>query len=73
MSLEDIDSALMIVCLEEEDLSREQAAEFSHMMLHGNGKNRCSETCLRQPVLTDLYREVAALQSANWGQEGWPF
>ena len=40
VSLEDIDSALVVVCLEEDDFTRDQAAEFSHMMLHGNGMNR---------------------------------
>ena len=39
-SLEDIDSALIVVCLEEDDFTRDQAADFSHMMLHGNGINR---------------------------------
>ena len=39
-SLEDIDSALIVVCLEEDDFTRDQGVDFSHMMLHGNGINR---------------------------------
>ena len=58
MSLEDIDSALIVVCLEEDDLGRDQAAEFSHMMLHGNGINR--STCSSDGLLK---RTAGHLQS----------